>query len=98
MCASVCPSVSVCLMPYFSDTVSLYVEIEVTTASVQHGADYYKKGFFYKCFVQMLWCHLFNHNILQGYCSDILCIFSTAEPSKGPKKANNRPNTTWNTT
>ena len=33
-----------------------------------------------------------------GYCSDIPRTFSTAEPSKGPKKANNRLNTTWNTT
>ena len=32
------------------------------------------------------------------YCSDIPRTFSTAEPSKGPKKANNRLNTTWNTT
>ena len=33
-----------------------------------------------------------------GYCNDILHIFSMAEPSKGPKKANNRLNSTWNTT
>ena len=33
-----------------------------------------------------------------GYCSDVLHAFSTAEPSKGPKKANNRLNSTWNTT
>ena len=33
-----------------------------------------------------------------GYCSDIPRTFSTAEPSKGPKKANNRLNSTWNTT
>ena len=32
--------VSVRLMPYFSDTVNLYVELKV-----QHGADFYKKGF-----------------------------------------------------
>ena len=32
------------------------------------------------------------------YCSDIPRTFSTVEPSKGPKKANNRLNTTWNTT
>ena len=29
-----------------------------------------------------------------GYCNDI----STAEPSKGPKKANDRLNSTWSTT
>ena len=33
-----------------------------------------------------------------GYCSDIPRTFSMAEPSKGPKKANNRLNSTWNTT
>ena len=33
-----------------------------------------------------------------GYCSDIPHTFSMAEPSKGPKKANNRLNSTWNTT
>ena len=33
-----------------------------------------------------------------GYCSDILRTFSTVELSKGPKKANNRLNSTWNTT
>ena len=33
-----------------------------------------------------------------GYCSDIPRTFSTAEPSKGPKKAINRLNSTSNTT
>ena len=33
-----------------------------------------------------------------GYCSYIPHTFSTAEPSNGPKKANNRLNSTWNTT
>ena len=33
-----------------------------------------------------------------GYCGNIPCTFSTAEPSKGPKKANNRLNSTWDTT
>ena len=33
-----------------------------------------------------------------GYCSDIPRTFSTAEPSKGPKKANTRLNSTWDTT
>ena len=33
-----------------------------------------------------------------GYCSDIPCTFSTAELSKGSQKANNRLNSTWNTT
>ena len=32
-----------CPMPYFSDTVSLYVEMKVPTASLQRGADLYKK-------------------------------------------------------
>ena len=49
VCLSVC--LSVCLMPYFSDTVNLCVEMKVPLASVQHGADFYKKGFSYKCFV-----------------------------------------------
>ena len=35
---------------------------------------------------------------LQRYCSDIPRTFSMAEPFKGPKKANNRLNSTWNTT
>ena len=30
-----------------------------------------------------------------GYCSDIPCTFSMAEPSKGPKKANNRLNSEY---
>ena len=33
-----------------------------------------------------------------GYCNDIPLTFSTAEPSKGPKKANNKLNSTWSTT
>ena len=33
-----------------------------------------------------------------GYCSDIPHTFSTTEPSKCSKKANNRLNSTWNTT
>ena len=33
-----------------------------------------------------------------GYCSDIPRTFSTAEPSKGTKKVNNRLKSTWNTT
>ena len=47
MCVSVC--VCVCVMPYFLDTVSLYVEMKVSMASVQHGADFYKRDFPYKC-------------------------------------------------
>ena len=41
-----------------------------------------------------MWGFLF----VVGYCSDVLRAFSMAEPSKGPKKANNRLNSTWNTT
>ena len=33
-----------------------------------------------------------------GYCSNIPRTFSTTGPSKGPKKANNRLNSTWNRT
>ena len=33
-----------------------------------------------------------------GHCSDIPRTFLMAEPSKGPKKANNRLNSTWSTT
>ena len=33
-----------------------------------------------------------------GYCSDIPRTFSTVEPSKGPKKASNRLNSTWSMT
>ena len=33
-----------------------------------------------------------------GYCSDIPRTFLTAEPSKGPKKANKRVNSTWSKT
>ena len=36
-------------------------------------------------------------DVLRGYCSVIPRTFSTAEPSKGRKKAN-RLNATWNTT
>ena len=77
-------------MPYLSDTISIYFGIIVPTGSVQHRADFYKKGFPYIRFVQKLWCHLLTHDILRGYCSDIPHTFSMAEPSKGPKKANNK--------
>ena len=87
--------VSVCLMPYFSDTVSLHVERKVPMASPRHCADYYKKGFCNRRFIQKL---CLTRDILRGYCSVIPRTFSTAEPSKGPKKANNRLNATWNTT
>ena len=40
----------------------------------------------------------YTASCIVGYCSDIPHTFSTAEPSKGPKKANNRLNSTWNTT
>ena len=84
----------VCVMPYFLDTVSLHVERKVLMASVRHCADYYKKGFRDRCFIQKLWCHLLTRGVLGGYCSVIPRTFSTAEPSKGPKKANNRLNAT----
>ena len=41
---------------------------------------------------------MYTASCVVGYCSDILYTFSTAEPSKGPKKANNRLNSTWNMT
>ena len=34
----------------------------------------------------------------KGIAASFRTLFSTAEPSKGPKKANNKLNTTWNTT
>ena len=40
----------------------------------------------------------FTTSCIVAYCSDIPRNFSTAEPSKGPKKANNRLNSAWNTT
>ena len=46
-------------------------------------------------------CGNFSGNAsLQRYTAscDIPRTFSTAEPSKGPKKANNGLNSTWNTT
>ena len=36
----------------------------------------------------------YTASYVEGYCNDIPCTFSTAEPSKGPKKANNRLNST----
>ena len=89
--------VSVSLMPYFSDTVSLHVERKVPMALAQHCADYYKKGFRDRRSIQELWRHLLTGDILRGYCSAIPRTFLTAEPSKGPKKANNRLNAIWNT-
>ena len=41
----VCVCLCVCLMLYFLDTVSLYVEMKVPTASVQHGADFIRRDF-----------------------------------------------------
>ena len=49
-------------------------------------------------------CGDFSENTqLQRYTAscvvgNISCTFSTAEPSRGPKKANNRLNSTWNMT
>ena len=37
----------------------------------------------------------YTASCIVGYCSDISRTFSTAELSKGPKKANNRLNSTW---
>ena len=81
-----CVCLCVCLMPYFLDTVSLHVESKVPMASVQHCADYYKKGFRDRRFIQKLWRHLLTRDVLRGYCSVIPCTFSTAGPSKGPKR------------
>ena len=50
-------------MPYFSDGISIYVEIKVPTGSVQHEADFYKKGFSYNHFLQKLWRHLLTRDI-----------------------------------
>ena len=44
----------------------------------------------YTCTCMCVWCW-------RGCCSDIPRAFSTAELSKCPLKANNRLNTTWNT-
>ena len=38
----------------------------------------------------------YTASCIVGYYSNILRTFSTAEPSKDPKKANNRLNSTWN--
>ena len=54
LCISLSVYLSVIL--YLSDTVSLYVVEPI--ASMQQGADFYKKGFFYKHFIQKLWHHL----------------------------------------
>ena len=45
-------------------------------ASVQNGADLYKKRFSYKCLVQNLWRHLFKY-----YDGTAASSLSTAEPS-----------------
>ena len=77
-------------MHIFLDTVSLYIERKVPMAWAQHDADCYKKGFHDRCFIQKLWRPFAYHDIIRGCCSTIPLTFSTAEPSKGPKKANNR--------
>ena len=41
---------------------------------------------------------IYTASYVLGYFSDIPRTFSTAEPSKGPKRANDRLNSTWNTT
>ena len=85
----VCLSVCECL----SDAVSLNVEMKVPTRSLQHGADFYKKGFSY---------NRFSSKLMASFAyptSDILRTFSRAEPSKGPKKANiGQTLYTWNAT
>ena len=40
----------------------------------------------------------FTASYVVGYYNEIPLTFSTAEPSKGPKKANDRLNSTWSTT
>ena len=69
VCVSVCVYLCVCLMPYFLDTVSLYVEMKVSMASVQHGAD------FYKC---LSYGSFVYHKSHQAYCSDPELVPSTA--------------------
>ena len=54
--------------------------------------------YFYGVFSETAPLQRYTTSCVVGYCSDIRCTFSTAEPSKCPKKANNKPNSTWNTT
>ena len=60
--------------------------MKVPTAFVQHGADFYKKGFSYKRRVQKLWRHLLIP--VTSYEGTAASSLSMAEPSfyKGTKR------------
>ena len=69
----VCVYVCACLMPYFLDTVSLYVKMEVPTASEQHRAEFYGKGLSFEHFVQKLW----HHSLTVSSYEDTAATFHT---------------------
>ena len=57
----VCVCLSACLMHIFSDTESLYIAKKVSTASVQHGADYYENiDFGSSLHIHMINSHTFH--------------------------------------
>ena len=90
MCVCVC----VCLLSHISPLERLLVLIILSCT--QQATEV--KGFCLKLLRSKVLASFAYRGILRGYCSDIPRTFSTAEPSKRPKKANNRLNATWNTT
>ena len=87
-CACVCVCVSV--KSHLTSGASVRPENSVTYSAGNGGQKIC--GVFSETTPFKLWRHLLTCDILQGYCSDILRTFLTADPSKGPKKANNRLN------
>ena len=97
VCVCVCLSVclSLCLPVCLSD--ALFLRHTYMFKGTHNSATLSEQTFIRMEFpIYTLYSKAFDlHNILRGYCS---VTFWTAEPSKGPKKANIRLNTTWNMT
>ena len=86
-----CVCVSVCLLSQISPLERLFV-LKILSRT-QRAAEVEK---FVGISLKPLRCR--DTPLPAGYCSDIPRTFSTADPSKGSKKANNRLNSTWDTT
>ena len=93
----VCACLCVCLLSHISPLERLFV-LKILSRTQRATEVKNLWGFLLNCLVPKFWRHLLTCDILRGYCSNILRTVLTVEPSKCPKKANNRLNTTWNTT
>ena len=90
-CSWVC--LSVCLLSHISPLERLFILKNTATYSSGNRGRKICGDFSETA----LW-QRYTASCIVRYCSGLPYTFSTAEPSKGPKKANNRLNSTWNTT